>query len=1020
MTKYSIKNKGVVFFFFFLIVVLGLNAVGTIPKEENPKFPSWNAIIVTQFPGASPQKVEELVTEKIEEKMKEISEMDEISSMSVTGTSYVFIAIKQSIYETEAIFVKAKEKLDDLQGQLPNGASTPWLNKDFGKTKSFVIAITGDGFENRQLVEIAEDLRQDMGGIEYVSRVDITGEQAQRIFLEFSNNRLAELGVDLSTIKAILSDQNILTPGGNIKVGSQNIRIEATGEFKSIEDIKKTVINLPGANTPFFLQDIFDIKREYIDPAQNEMRYMGQEAVALVVEMVDNGQILELGESIKAYLDQKIQEQYIGIDFHILNYQPKWVKGKIDEFITNLWQAVLIVGIAMFVMLGWREGIIITILIPFSFLIAILLMQATGIPIHQISLAAFIIALGMLVDNGIVMTENMSTYIKEGLSNTQAAIRSGRELMIPLLAATATTISAFLPIATAKSAVGIFCESMAWVVGFVLLGSFFVAMTFVPAIAEKILKVEKKEKPKAPWVIKLLDTYGKGLRVCLNFKYYTLIAIVLLFIGVTQLMGLVGFVFFPASDRAQFIIDFWMPEGTDYRETRKTAIIAEKHLNKFYKDEIKNMALYIGKGGPRFQMGAGSEQQQTNYAQFVINNHNFEQTQKMVQDLPTYFANNFTDASATVKTLDSGPSVGAPIQVRVYGRDLNKLYAYTEQIENIIKKEKGTRNVRNDWGSQIPKLSIEVNQDQARRVGVSTYRISQALDSAFTGTRATSFREGDDAIPIILRSNEEGRKTLDSLLDINLDSTTGEKIPLQQVANIKLKWEAGKIRHLNKQRTITIKSYITGEKTAAEIFNKVKQKISAIQFDAGYGVSYSGEEDASKEANDSIASQLPLALSLLVMILVAQFSNVRKMIIILVTIPLSFIGVILGLLLTGYPFGFLALLGIISLAGIVVNNAILLLEELQAQLDNGLPPIDAIIASGKRRATPIMLTTVTTISGLFPLAMSGLFWGPMAVTIMSGLLASTFLTLIVIPTLYAILFNVNTTVSTPVPVKTEH
>lgn len=1008
MTNYSIKNKGVVFFFFFLIVVLGLNAIGTIPKQENPEFPSWNAIVVTQFSGASPQKVEELVTEKIEEKMKEISELDEITSMSVTGTSYVFLAVKQSIYDTEPVFEEAKEKLDDLRGQLPSGTTTPWLNKDFGKTKSFVIAITGDGFENRKLINIAEDMRQDLGTIKYVGRVDITGEQQQRIFLEFSNSRLAELGVDLNTIKGILSDQNILTPGGTIKIGPQNIRIEATGEFKSIEDIKKTVINLPGASTPFFIQDIFTIKREYVDPGTSEMRFMGKEAVGLVVEMVDEGQILELGESIKSYLNEKIKTQYIGVDFHIVNYQPKWVDEKIDEFITNLWQAVLIVGIAMFIMLGWREGFIITILIPFSFLIAILLMQFVGIPIHQISLAAFIIALGMLVDNGIVMTESMSTYIREGMTKTEAAIKSGKELMIPLLAATATTVSAFLPIATAKSAVGIFCESMAWVVGFVLLGSFFVAMTFVPAIGEKILKVDKKEKPKAPWVLKLLNMYGDTLRFCLRFKYYTLIAVIALFLATTQLMGQLGFLFFPPSDRAQFIIDFWMPEGTDYRETRQQAINAEKYLNKFYKNEIRNMALYIGAGGPRFGMGAGSEQQQSNYAQFVVNNHEYSQTAKMVKELPTYFANNYTDATATVKTLDSGPPVGAPIQIQVFGKELDKLYAYTGQIERLLKNEPGTRNVRNDWGNQIPKFSIEVNQDQARRVGVSTYRISQVLDSSFSGIKATSYREGDDSIPVIMRSNDEERKTLNSLLNINLESTAGGKVPLQQVANVKLEWEAGKIRHLNRKRTIIVKAYITGERSAAEIVNSVKAQIADIDFESGYGVTYSGEDDASKEANESIAKQLPLALSLLIMILVAQFANVRKMVIILTTIPLSFIGVILGLLVTGYPFGFLALLGIISLAGIVVNNAILLLEELQAQLDAGKNPVEAIVDSGKRRATPILLTTVTTVSGLFPLAISGLFWGPMAVTIMSGLVASTFLTLVVIPILYAIMFRVNT------------
>ena len=1005
MTKYTLNHKGVVFFFYILVVLLGINAINTIPKQENPKFPTWNAVIVTRFPGAAPLKMEELITEKIEQKMKEISDLEEITSTSTTGVSYVFLTVDEAVYDTKPVFDKVGEKLDDLQGTLPSGASIPWLNSDFGKSKSIVAAVTGDGFSNRELIEIAENVKKELGRMEHVSRVDVIGEQRQQIFLEFSNTRMAELGMNPQLMANILFEQNILQPGGEVRVGPKSVRIEATGEFQKVEDIADTIVNLPGSNTSFFIKDLFTLRRTYVDPPEMEMRFMGQDAVGIVVEMVDGGQILTLGKNVRKFLREKEQEQYLGVEFHILNYQPKWVQLKIDNFITNLWQAVLIVGIAMILMLGWREGFIISSLIPFSFLIAVILMQWFDIPIHQISIASLIIALGMLVDNGIVMTENIGIYIREGMSKTEAAIRSGKELTIPLLVATATTVTAFLPVATARSAVGLFCNSIAWVVGFVLLASFFVSMTMVPMLCEKLLKPKVEKKP-SRIVQKTSGLYEKTLRFCLRFKYATVIAVVVVFAGTIQLMGLLDFVFFPPSDRAQFLIDFRLPEGTDYNKTKAEVLKAEKDILSRYGEQIKSMAIYIGEGGPRFQAGVTGDQRAANYAQFVVNNGNFSETRQMVDELPRYFSDNFVDAEATVKMLDSGPAVGAPLKIQVYGKDLDRLYAYAKRIEEMMVGIRGTRNVRNDWGDLIPKIRVNVHQDQARRVGVSTRDISYSLSTAFSGYRTTEYREGDKTIPIIMRSVGEERSSLNFLKNISLNTGRGASVPLLQIANINLAWETGKIRHLNRRRTITVESYLVGSRTAADILNELKAKIESIPFETGYGVTFSGEEDASRKANDSIMIQLPLALALMVMILVAQFSNVRKRVIILMTIPLSFLGIVLGLLATGYSFGFLALLGVISLAGIVVNNAILLLEQVQLNLEAGIAPIEAIVQSGKRRAFPILLTTITTSVGLYPLAISGDFWGPMAVTIMGGLVVSAGLTLVVIPVLYAIFFGV--------------
>jgi len=1006
MTHYSLKNKGVILFFYTLIIFLGVTAIQNIAKEEFPEFPKWQAVIITHMPGASPLKMEELVTNKIEEKLLEIGDLKEIKSVSQTGVSYVFPVIAEHIEETKNIWDKVREKINDLRGKLPTGCSQPWLNNDLGAVKSFVIAVTGEGFSNKELVEIADDLKKDFNQLEYVVRVDVIGEVNERIDIEFSQAKLNEMGISPAMIGATLVQQNILAPGGDIRVGPQSIRLEPTGEFETLDDIRKTVITIPGHSHIFFLNDVAEISRTYEDPAQMQMRYMGQDAVGIVVEMETGGQILELGKSVNSLLKRKQNEMFVGVDLHMVNYQPKWVLRNIKQFVNNLWQAVLIVLVIMFLLLGWREALIISVLIPVSFLITIIVLDAINIPVHQISLVSLIIALGMLVDNGIVMTESISSYIRQGLDRMDAAIRSAKELSIPLLTATGTTVAAFLPIALAKSGVGIFCRTITFGVGIVLLSSFFVSMTLVPILCTMLLKpgLKKENTKQSPSFFS--RNYSRGMHKCLTYKYITLGTCIILFILVMAIIApRVRKLFFPPSDRAQFLIDFYLPEGADYRETREQSLIVETYLLQNYPDEIRNMAIYIGEQGPRFQSGVSGEQRTANYAQFAINNHSFQQTQKMVDALSDYFRNNFTDAIGIVKYLESGPPVGAPIQIRVYGKEFKKLYTYANQIQTICESIDGLRDVRDDWGLKIPKLSISINQDQARRVGVSTASIAQAFQRALTGEAITFFREGDTSIPIIGRLKEQERNTIDRVQDINLMTARGTTVPMAQVANLQLKWEAGKIRHRDLHRTITIQGYNAEGYNVEALLKKIQGKLSDIQFESGYGITYGGESEGAETAQKSINAQIPISLAALVMILVAQFSNVRKMMIILMTIPLAFIGVFTGLWLTDMAMGFMAFLGVISLAGIVVNNAILLIEQIDVELKNGTPKIDAIIFSGQRRAFPIILTTLTTLSGLMPLSMSGEFWGPMAVTIMSGLLVSTILTLVIIPTLYAILFD---------------
>ena len=524
MVKYSLEHKGVVFFFYFMILVMGLASVTTIGKQENPEFPEFNAVVVTHWPGASPQKIEELVTEKIEKKLLELPYWDNVRSLTQPGISYVFPKIKGSIWEVKPVWDKTRAKLDDLIGTLPEGTSTPWLNTDFGITKTIVIAITGEEFTNKELDDVADRFKKDSEQVPYVAKVEIIGKQEERVWVEFPVSKIAALGMDPKTIAQIIQEQNVLKPGGRLWLGPQTVRVETSGEFKSVEEIENVIISIPGNPNSFLLKDLAEIKREYEDPPRMQMRYQGKDAVGIVIQMQGGGQILELGENIKKLINDYRQIVPLGLDIDILNFQPKWTDKKIKEFIKNLVQAVLTVGVFMMFLLGFREGLIISTLIPTAFLITFVAMDLFGIPLQQISLAAYIIALGMLVDNGIVMVESISGYIKQGMDRVQAAIRSGKELNIPLIAATGTTVAAFMPIAIAKEAVGIYCQTLPIVVMIVMISSFVVAMTLIPVTCVAFIKFKPQSEKKRDKLFTRL--YPKILSFAVRFKYMTVISAV--------------------------------------------------------------------------------------------------------------------------------------------------------------------------------------------------------------------------------------------------------------------------------------------------------------------------------------------------------------------------------------------------------------------------------------------------------------------------------------------------------------
>ncbi|CCO22179.1 efflux RND transporter permease subunit [Maridesulfovibrio hydrothermalis] len=1006
LARWCIENNRTAIALFLLVALGGAMTFVSIPKNEDPDFTIRTAVVMTVFPGASPQRVEELVTDKLEEKIREIDVIKNVKSQSMTGISIIEVEFLENIKDMDPVWQRLRNKVSDAVPTLPSEAQAPIVNDEFGDVYGILVALTGDGFTYRELKDVADYTRDELLHVPGVGKVERWGLQDERIFIDFSNSRMAAAGISPFLLGQVIDHQNTIRPSGSAKVGPERIYIEPTGEFKSVDDIASLSMRVEGMKTSMKLSDVTDVSRGFADPPSVMARYNGKPAIMLAISMAEGNNIMELGEKVTARLDELSADLYHGMEYNIVVYQPEYVETAVSDFMLNLLESFIFVVIVILAFAGFRTGLVAGSLVPMAMLGCIGLMPYFDVGLQRISIASLIISLGILVDNGVVVSEAILVRLAAGEERMNAVSNAVSELWMPLLAASMTTVFAFLPIPLAESTTGEYCFSLFVVVTLTLLCSWILSMSMVPMLCYYVLK------PKVviqTFSSRMYRAYRAMLLCCL--KHRTVFLAVVLAGCVVAFWGFkfVPKMFFPPNERAQFTIDFWQPFGSDITTTAEEVGRLEQFL--LADKDVVSVGTFIGHGGPRWYLPLNLEQRNDNLSTFVVNTKSIDSVDALMTRTRQELKANFPDADFSLKKLMNGPPVGAPVQIRISGPDQKTLYRLRDKIVAMLEARAGVSRVWDDWGQWTKKMVVEVDQDKAREAGLSSFDVAASLQSGMSGYQASIFREGDTNIPIVLRSEDAFRNRLDKLESINIYSyQDGKSVPLNQIAVSKLVWQPSDIRRRDQTRTMTVKADLFDGYFAMQILNSVRPEIEALtktsQWPVGYSVAYGGEFEKSEESQASINANMPLAMGLLVLVLIFQFNSFRRPLIILMTLPPMMCGITPGMILTNSPFGFMPMLGMISLLGIIVNNAIMLIDRIEIQRKKGINLDDSIVLASLERARPIIMTATTTIIGMVPLSLQGgEMWRPMANCIMSGLMFATVLTLILCPVLYSVFFK---------------
>jgi multidrug efflux pump len=1012
ITAFALKNDKVTIVFSLLLFIYGIISFMDLPRAKDPGFIIRTATVVTYFPGASAKRVEQLVTDKLEKQIQEMSEIDFIKSTSKSGVSIIFVNILEKHKNMRPIWDSLRRKVEDGSRELPSGTSKPIVNDEFGDVYGSMISITSDGLAPKELEDIAKNTKDIFLRLDDVAKIQILGVQPEVVYVEFDNSKMARLNLSASYLKNILENKNIVLSGGSIKVDTSRLSIEPSGNYENVTQIGNTIIPL-NTGEKIYLKDIANIKYEYKNPSTFIVQENSKPALLIAISMKKDGDIIKLGEKIDELMKEVQDKLPLGVHLERIFNEPKIVDRIIKNFVNNLLQAMALVIIVMLFSLGFRTGLIVAVLIPMSILTSFIVMSIFDIWLDQVSLAALIISLGLLVDSAIVMSESIMVLMNKGKNVVEASIQSANELKIPLLTSALTTSAAFLPIFLAKSSTGEYTNSIFKVVTITLLCSWILALTLTPVLSKYFMKKDLQKEHKESWIV---GFYRNVLNLFLQNRVIVLIIVILIFASSIKVLDLVPKKFFPASSESTFTAEIRLPVGTAIETTKHDVEKIEKYIKDKYiylkeeNSQVLNVVSFIGESAPRFWLSYEQELASSEYSTILINTKNASVIPAIKKDIETFAKANFPDMQIDVKTLAMGPPVKKPVEIRISGKDTDKLFEISAKVKQELSKINGVKNIVDDWGLRNKKLTIQIDESKALKEGITNLDIALSLQTSLSGFEVTTFRKNDKLIPIVLRSNEETKDDINRLETINVYSqTSGKNIPLSQVATVKVVYEESKIIRRDRLKTIIVGSDIKQGANALEIFDAIKPWLDEYSksFDLGYYYEFGGEFEASGKANDSIVVNLPIAFMAILLLMVAQFNSVKKPLIILSAIPLGIIGVSYGLFIMDSYFGFMTLLGIISLAGIVINNAIVLLERIKIEEENGLDSYTAIIEASISRLRPIVLTTLTTVLGLVPLWYSGgVMWEPMAISIIFGLTISTVFTLTFVPVLYSLFFKV--------------
>ncbi|EMO2546986.1 efflux RND transporter permease subunit [Acinetobacter baumannii] len=1036
LSEWALNNKGIVLYFMLLLGIIGAISYSKLSQSEDPPFTFKVMVVQTYWPGATAKEVSTLVTDRIEKELMTTGQYDKIMAYSRPGESMVTFVAKDSLTSAQIpdVWYNVRKKVNDIRHELPSGVQGPFFNDEFGDTFGNIYVLTGKDFDYALLKEYADRLQLQLQRVKDVGKVELIGLQDQKIWIEISNTKAVQLGIPVSAIQEALQKQNSMASAGFFETGTDRIQIRVSGQLQSVDDIKKMPLLV--SDKTIQLGDVADVYRGFSQPAQPRMRFMGDNGIGIAVSMRKGGDIIALGKNLETEFAQLQKTLPLGMKLQKVSDQPVAVQRSIHEFVKVLAEAVIIVLLVSFFSLGFRTGLVVAFSIPLVLAMTFAGMNLFDVGLHKISLGALILALGLLVDDAIIAVEMMAIKMEQGYSRIKAAGFAWKTTAFPMLTGTLITAAGFLPIATAQSSTGEYTRSIFQVVTIALLVSWVAAVLFVPYLGEKLLPDFTKTGHQAPWYVRLwaritkkpqpqtvaisqdhhYDPYQssfylrfrKMVEFCVTYRKTVIATTVGIFVLSVLMFKMVPQQFFPPSNRAEILVDLKLEEGASLTATEQAVKKVEQFLSK--QKGIDNYVAYVGTGSPRFYLPLDQQLPQASFAQFVVLASSLDDRDEIRRSLETQIKQLLPQVRTRVSLLENGPPVGYPLQYRVSGEDLNLVRKEAQQVARVISENPNTTNVHLDWGEPSKIISIQIDQDRARQMGVSSLDLANFLNASITGSAIEQYREKRELIEIRLRGDKAERVEVASLASLAVPTANGTTVPLAQIAKIEYKFEDGLIWHRNRLPTITVRADIRTNLQPATVVGELAESMDKLRAElpSGYLIEVGGTVEESARGQSSVNAGMPLFLAVVMTLLMIQLKSLSRATIVFLTAPLGLIGVVLFLLLFNKPFGFVAMLGTIALSGMIMRNSLILIDQIEQDRQAGHPTWEAIIDATVRRFRPIILTALAAVLAMIPLSRS-IFFGPMAVAIMGGLIVATLLTLFFLPALYAAWFKVKKT-----------
>ena len=1009
LSEWAIRHRALVRFLMVIFLVSGVWAYSHLGQKEDPDFTFKAMLVRVVWPGADAQTTQLQVTDRLEKKLLEHPDLDYIRSYTKPGEAVLLVSLRESTPAKDVAnaWYQVRKKVGDIRGQLPADIKGPFFNDEFGDTFGNVYAFTADGFSYEELRRYVEYAKREALRLPDVAKVDLIGEQDEKIYLTLDSARLAGLSLDVQQVWKALREHNTVEPAGTFETPTDRLLVRPTGELSSVEAVKNVLIYANGRS--FRVGDVAQVTRGFVSPPTFKMRFDGKEALGLAISMKKGGDVIRLGEALSGLMAQVKTELPVGITVSPVSDQPRVVKNSINEFMHSLIEAVVIVLAVSFISLGMRTGVVVALSIPLVLAMTFLAMYFANIDLQRISLGSLIIALGLLVDDAIIAVEMMALKLEQGWTRLHAATFAYTHTAFPMLTGTLITAATFLPVGFAKSNAGEYTFSLFSVVGLALVISWFVAVLFTPLMGYALLREHPAAGSEGHADVYQKPFYLRFRRMVewsLDHRKTVIAATLLAFLlSIVSFKLFVQQQFFPASSRVELLVDFWLPQSASYEATEREVKRMEAALAG--DKGVVSVTSYVGGGSPRFYLPLDQQQQHLNYAQMMVMTQDEHVRETVKQKIATLLDNDFPMARGRVIRLEDGPPVGYPVQFRVSGADPAVLRTIAGQVETLMREHPGTRAVNHDWGEQVKALRVQIDQDKARALGLSSQTLSRQLQTLISGAVVTEFRDNDRTLEVVARLNGAERTAVSQLENLMVQTSSGRFVPVAQVATVTYAPEESIVWRRNRLPTITVRADAAEGVQASDIALALWPKLQALEktLPVGYHIALGGSLESSQNAQQAIGAVQPLMLVIVLCLLMFQLQSFQRTLIVLLTAPLGLIGVTLTLIAFSAPFGFVAMLGVIALAGMIMRNSVILVAQIEDDIAEGIERWEAVIGATVRRFRPIMLTAAAAILAMIPLTRST-FWGPMAVAIMGGLLVATVLTLLFLPALYAAWFKV--------------